>query len=128
MLMISTSFETQLPGTILAVAFLAYLAIEGSGTTNTFFEVIHSKFYAVSLLCEPIRSRPSLQLTVAVLNYRYTLQSEREDTDPYGAQQRVSVTFKAGAERVAEVQHLQCGRSTHAGPESSCHRYRAPCL
>ena len=59
----STSFETQLPGAILAIAFLAYLAAEGHGLTNTFFEVIHSKFYVISLLGRRSITRRTGQMT-----------------------------------------------------------------
>lgn len=86
-----TSFETQLPGAILAVAFLAYLATEGHGLTNTFFEVIHSKFYVVSLLGAGKSQTPhSARLKSAVLNYRYTLQLPSADSDPYSGARRVS--------------------------------------
>ncbi|KAK1928069.1 hypothetical protein DB88DRAFT_63929 [Papiliotrema laurentii] len=75
--LIRTSFESQLPGTLVALAFLISFGVQIYSLVNVLFPIILTKVYVVSLL--------------AVLNYRFSLHKPQSANTLDSKQQRHNV-------------------------------------
>ncbi|WVR07014.1 hypothetical protein IAU60_004053 [Kwoniella sp. DSM 27419] len=66
--LIRLSLETQLPGTLTAIAFIIQFGVASKSTMDVFFAMVHPKVYAITLM--------------ACLNARISLRARTGTTDP----------------------------------------------